>query len=225
MEPEAWLTQTSGSGIRSVFDAAWCFDNLEVSSAPAVVSLHATKSLGIGEGGFVACLNKDLIAKIRMDSNFGLTADRDIASVGLNGKISEYAAAVGLAALDVWESRRQSLVTLQETYRTALASVDGQSMLQHQSKDNVTGSMAILLDRPAGRNFTTSMFNQSIEARYWWSSPCHTMTAFRGLKRSDLSATNDLASRVINLPFYEGLTAGDIMFICDALSKAIKKNS
>lgn len=65
-----------------------------------VFSLHATKPLGIGEGGLILCSEEDH-DRILQSLNFALTAERF--RRGLNGKMSEFAAAVGLAVLDVAE--------------------------------------------------------------------------------------------------------------------------
>lgn len=62
-----------------------------------VFSLHATKPFGVGEGGLV--MTKPILAeRVRRAINFGLR-DGDPAMAGINGKISEFHAAVGLAML------------------------------------------------------------------------------------------------------------------------------
>ena len=49
----AWESFREETGIPVVVDAAAMFDRIRASSIPAVVSLHATKALGVGEGAFI----------------------------------------------------------------------------------------------------------------------------------------------------------------------------
>ena len=62
---------------------------------PTLVSLHATKVLGAGEGGFVLCDNRDLVVDIRRRMNFGFRGSREAMVPAFNAKLSEYHAAVG----------------------------------------------------------------------------------------------------------------------------------
>ena len=68
-----------------------------------VFSFHATKAFGIGEGGLVYSRDTDLISRIRQAANFGFSETRECVLTGLNGKLSEYAAAIALATLDIVE--------------------------------------------------------------------------------------------------------------------------
>jgi len=73
---------------------------------PVVVSLHATKALGIGEGGFVASTDHALIGAVARCCNFGFLGSRETRVPAFNAKMSEVHAAVGLAALDGWPRTR-----------------------------------------------------------------------------------------------------------------------
>lgn len=87
-------------GIPVIVDAAAALGGGIVSVAPdltEVFSLHATKSFGIGEGGAIFA-HEDLRARLMSALNFGLLPDRRFGA-GLNGKMTEIQAAVGLAQL------------------------------------------------------------------------------------------------------------------------------
>ena len=222
LSPTYWTDALSGSSIKVAFDAAWCFDNLEPSAIPSVVSLHATKVFGIGEGGFLSCLDRDVVQVVRRDSNFGMTSSRDIVSEGINGKMSEYSAAVGLAALDSWDDRRSNLLALQKGYASKLEDIDGLHVLPHCTEDHISGSMCVALDKPVTSLFLQALKAKSIDARYWWGRPCHTLSAFQNLKATNLEVTDDIASRVVNLPFYEGLSEEDVKYIAEVLFEALQ---
>ncbi len=103
-----------------IIDAAAGFDTFSThckpSKVPVVISTHATKAFGTGEGGLVTCHDKPLLEKIRRITNFGLTPDRSIEYTGLNAKFSEYHAAVGLASLDEWPEKRKLLLDKTKPY-------------------------------------------------------------------------------------------------------------
>ena len=116
----AWDRIRSRTGLAVVIDAAAGFDSLRPGATPAVVSLHATKVLGVGEGGFVACTDVSLIRSIRSRANFGFHRTRQAVTSAVNAKLSEYHAAVGLAALDEWATVREEWMCLARAYRAAL---------------------------------------------------------------------------------------------------------
>jgi SAM-dependent methyltransferase len=72
----AWDRYRARTGRPVVIDAAAGFDSLVPCETPSVVSLHATKVIGVGEGGFVASTDEALIKGIRARSNFGFSASR-----------------------------------------------------------------------------------------------------------------------------------------------------
>ena len=111
----------SRTGIPVIMDAAAGFDTAVLSPIPTIVSLHATKALGCGEGGFVMSTDKELISRITGRSNFGFMSRREAMSVGTNAKMSEYHAAVGLSALDEWPKTRATLMKIAKNYRTRLS--------------------------------------------------------------------------------------------------------
>lgn len=117
---ERWEYFAKVFRIPVIIDAAAGFDALSTSckpgNCPVIVSTHATKAFGTGEGGFVACADTDLLEKIRRITNFGLSPDRRVEYNGLNAKFSEYHAAVGLASLDWWPQKRKLLLDAVKPY-------------------------------------------------------------------------------------------------------------
>jgi len=108
------------SGVPVIIDAAAGFDAFSTifkpGKCPVIISTHATKAFSTAEGGFVTCSDKDLLEKVRRITNFGFTHDRRIEYTGLNAKLSEYHAAVGLASLDEWPEKRKLLLEKTKPY-------------------------------------------------------------------------------------------------------------
>jgi dTDP-4-amino-4,6-dideoxygalactose transaminase len=94
-------------GLRVIVDAAAAFPTKKQiykskKNVIEVFSFHATKPLGIGEGGAVVGALEN-IKKIRIAGNFGLDASRELFSDGLNAKMDEFSAARLIAALKNYE--------------------------------------------------------------------------------------------------------------------------
>jgi dTDP-4-amino-4,6-dideoxygalactose transaminase len=188
VDARAWEAFRDKTGIPVVIDAAAGFDAAMASSIPTVVSLHATKALGIGEGGFVLSTDLALITEIRMLSNFGFDATRRAQMFATNGKLSEYHAAVGLAALDEWDETREEWKAAAGRYRTALQT--NQMSLQPGFGDRWVGSACVLeLSRPDARRVEEALTAAGIETRRWWgdgarSPPGHQRPDRRDPRRS-----------------------------------------
>jgi dTDP-4-amino-4,6-dideoxygalactose transaminase len=112
----------TSNGLKVIIDAAAAFPgNPEGYKAKRnvaeVFSLHATKPLGIGEGGAVVG-DASTITAIRKASNFGLESNSESFGDGLNAKMDEFAAARLLAALSNFKNyvieRRLFATNLQE---------------------------------------------------------------------------------------------------------------
>ena len=73
-----------------------------------VVSLHATKVLGIGEGGFVVFSSEQSAERFRQWTNFGFLGSRNAQFPASNGKLSELAAAVARLRLGRWSFEKES---------------------------------------------------------------------------------------------------------------------
>ena len=93
--------------------------------SPIMISLHATKVFGTGEGGLLLSTDVDLsVASIK--SATSAYWDSPAGQIlGYNGKLSEYNAAVGLAMLETLAARRERVKRLTERYRKLLAAVRG----------------------------------------------------------------------------------------------------
>lgn len=93
-------------GIPLIFDAAHAFtstvnaEKLFKFADAVVYSFHATKLFNCVEGGAVTVKSQELKSQVKSFINFGMDRDSAITSLGLNGKLSELHAAVGLHNLE-----------------------------------------------------------------------------------------------------------------------------
>lgn len=91
--------------LKVIYDAAHCFGvkykgkSIFEFGDVSTCSFHATKLFHTGEGGAVFCKDDDLFDQIFHSHNFGHNGPLDFHGLGINGKMSEINAAMGLAVL------------------------------------------------------------------------------------------------------------------------------
>lgn len=202
LDPEAWDLFQEISGVPVVIDAAAGFDTLKPGVAAAVVSLHATKALGIGEGGFVISRDAALVADISRRSNFGFDRSRDATLSGCNGKLSEYGAAFGLAALDFWPMARTRLLTVLAYYRAGFADLESVRLAEGMGDSWVCTTCNIEADADAIEEIERRLADAGVATRRWWGRGLHGHQAFGHLPRTELPVTEALARRTLGLPCF-----------------------
>ncbi len=206
----AWETFQDRCGIPVLVDAAAGFDTLRATRIPSVVSLHATKILAAGEGGFVTTTDALLLERIRSCSNFGFCGFRNALWPAVNSKMSEYHAAVALADLYRWPTTRLKQARIHAWYRQALEHLDGVSLQPAYGDAWVGGTTNVLLASSTGTKVSHQLLRHGIETRSWWGLGCHLQPAFADCPRSDLSVTEEIAPRVLGLPHFRDIEEADV---------------
>ncbi|SAK44063.1 transferase [Caballeronia catudaia] len=208
----AWRSFEEETGVPVVFDAAAATTSIKsVGKQPLCVSLHATKALGIGEGGAILCSDESLIERATAITGFGfLGAERVSAIRAGNYRISEYAGAVGLAVLDALPERLAELQRLTDGYRARIGS-DKQSRFQEGVGESwLTMTLNVIVPPDAVAATAKRLDEAQVEWRRWWGFGCHTHPAFADVPRADLTTTEAISQRVIGLPFHNLLSDADL---------------
>jgi dTDP-4-amino-4,6-dideoxygalactose transaminase len=216
----AWDRFRARSGVAVVIDAAAGFDTLRAGDVPAVVSLHATKALGAGEGGFVVARDPALIAEIRARANFGFAGSREAIAAAMNAKLSEYHAAVAHAALDEWGEARTEWLGAAAAYRAGLAGAARLRLQPGFGETWVASTCVIGLAEAAADRVEAALATRGIGTRRWWGDGAHRHPATRDYPRAALPATARLARASIAVPLYRDIAAAEVARVCAALHEA-----
>jgi len=215
----SWEELTLRTGIPVVIDAAAAFAEQQVGDVPVVFSLHATKILGAGEGGMVLVRNPHLIAEITKRLNFGFYNVRSASVAAFNGKMSEYAAAVGLASFDGWEETRMAWSQLLTRYEHEL---DLRGIRRTRPLNpGLTSTLVYSFPKDA-RHLSARLTEVGIGNIRWYADGCHAEPAFSAYSAGDLPVTKALASSCLGLPFYLDLDERTLSQIADALSGILR---
>lgn len=223
IDSRGWDAFYEQTRIPVVIDAAAGFDLLQPTLVPTVVSLHATKVLGAGEGGFVVSRDASVIAEVQRRANFGFWGAREASVVATNAKMSEYSAAVALASLDAWPETRARWITVAQAYRHALAACPGVTAMPGFG-NFATTTCVVRLDPNLvdATRISLQLSDLGITTRRWWGRGLQAEPAFARAARDDLPVTEILGAETIGLPCSVDLGRGDITRICKALTHLLQ---
>lgn len=223
-----WDLFSAETGIPVVVDAAGAWGNQQIGLTTKVAfSLHATKALGGGEGGFVASRHHAYAQSMRALSNFGIDAHSGglVFEAGENGKMSEYHAAVALAALDNWPSIATARRELHARYAALLLEKIPALKLQAKPMDGVYSLMLVLLPVGfRGVDIQLRLLGKDIETRRWYCPPLHGHPAFQACTSGPLPQVDLLAERLLGLPFHLSLSEADVARVVDCLAELLTES-
>lgn len=216
----AWDAFTQETGVPVLMDAAAALGSQRIGeTSHAAFSLHATKPLGIGEGGVFATPDAELAERVRCMANFGFSQGKVVCQGATNAKLSEYAAAVGLAQLARWPALRQRRCAVWAAYRAALAEVAHaawQPFDAHTPPAVLSVALGLEAETMAGR-----LARAGVETRRWYAPPLHRHPAFSGIERAgpdeDLPVTEHLYRYCLGLPFHAFLSHEDVAAVVENL--------
>ena len=195
-----------------------------------VFSLSPTKLLVAGEGGIVATDCDCLAHFVRLGREYGNDGSYDALFAGVNGRMPELSAAVGLSSLamldDVASRRRQ----IAARYRQELEQLPGIGFVE-SAAGSVSShkDFSITID-PARFGMTRDSVRRAlaargIETRTYYDPPCHRQTAFEHFhdRARSLSGTDTLSARSLSLPIGSHVDEAVVDDVCEAVATA--KNS
>ncbi|HLY79887.1 MAG TPA: aminotransferase class I/II-fold pyridoxal phosphate-dependent enzyme [Caulobacteraceae bacterium] len=218
----AWRELADATGLPVIVDGAAAFDALRSAPVPVTVSLHATKGVAAGEGGYVACEDPGFVEKVRALAAFGFHGSRISQTPATNAKISEYAAAVALASLDAWPADRARFALTAQRLRAALALTPEISFQPGWGSEWVSSVCVVATPDGAAAEMARAMAAAKVETRDWWGAGCHRHPAFAHCPRAPLRVTDQLAAATLGLPYFIDLGEDDCGRIIESLHQALK---
>jgi dTDP-4-amino-4,6-dideoxygalactose transaminase len=213
---ERWEQLCLDAGVPLLVDSAAGFgahaaDGVAVGAQgdAEVVSFHALKPLSSGEGGAVFCRTEELADEVGRLVNFTFDDQHQAQRPdGLNAKMSEPTAAIGLASLDGLDA------ALANRHRVAQEILDGlpDSFAKQAGHERGTWQFVpVAAPNPAARSAVLDdAILRGIGVRTYYD-PLHLMPAFAGCELADdLQATVRLGERMVSLPMAVDLNSEEI---------------
>jgi dTDP-4-amino-4,6-dideoxygalactose transaminase len=219
-----------GRSIPLVYDAAHAFgsavDGRRVGSFgdAEVFSLSVTKALVSVEGGMVTSKNSDLIRRIGKMRNYGIEANYDAHYPGLNGKMSEFHALVGLYNLERLDGYLEVRQRNARHYHNRIAALTHFELFSwpegvvHTFKDFTVMTPPHLNSKRD--QIMARLKERGIETRAYFHPPVHEQSFFRQFADRQLPRTEALSRRVITLPFFTSITTEEMDYVAEELAEA-----
>jgi len=204
--------------LKVIYDAAHAF-GVEVNGRSvfeygdiSTCSLHATKLYHTIEGGLLVTKNPDLLKKLASIRNFGISGFDTFSDLGINGKNSEFHAAMGLANLKYIDQIHEKRKALTALYDEKLKNLKAVKPLWHsKATENYPYYPIVLESEELLLKLKQEMDKQEIfTRRYFYPSLA---SAVPYLPKLELPVTEDIAKRSLCLPLYYDLTFEEVELI------------
>ena len=223
-------------GLRLIFDAAhgagalYQGEPVGKQGDAQIFSLSPTKLLIAGEGGIVATENADLAAQIRMGREYGNDGKYDSAFAGLNARMPELSALLGLHSLKRLEQAAHNRNETVALFQEVLGQLPGVGFQQVRTGDRHSyRELSITIEAQAfgltRDELADALAVENVDTRKYYDPPIHKQTAY--LSYDDgrpLPNTDWLSSHSLSLPLWSNMSTEVAMGICQSI-QCIQENS
>ena len=225
---EAIAETASEFGLSVIYDAAHAFGvrdkNADILGAGdlSVVSFHATKLFHTIEGGAVFTNDDDLASKLKSLRNFGLDELGNVSQIGLNAKMNEFQAAMGLCVLDEIPSIIERRKLLANRYRNNLESCQGLSFQEYpESVDQSYAYFPVVFkDERSVMPFLAACLENDVHPRRYFYPSLNKLETYGPYQACPESEW--LSERIVCLPLYPDLKLENVDMISDCLKLSLK---
>jgi dTDP-4-amino-4,6-dideoxygalactose transaminase len=219
--------------LKVIYDAAHAFGirqggrSVLAHGDLSVLSFHATKVFNTFEGGAIISPNARRKQHIDHLKNFGFANETTVVATGINGKMNEFSAALGLLQLqhvDASISRRGAIA---QRYRAHFRDTPGIRLLDPPSDANQNhGYFPILVDDDFGVTrdaLYQHLRRHGVLSRRYFFPLISDFSMYRGLPSADsarLPVARDMSRRVLCLPIYPALADHEVDCIAELVATA-----
>ncbi|WOD06182.1 DegT/DnrJ/EryC1/StrS family aminotransferase [Marinomonas sp. GJ51-6] len=198
----------------------------------STISFHATKLFHTVEGGAIVTNDDSLANKVRLLINFGITGKSTIQSLGINAKMNEFEAAMGLCVLDEIENISDMRSKVWQKYQHGLNDVVEMQAWHPGSSNNCAYAPVLLKSEQQLLELVDKLNHIGVSPRRYFYPSLDTLdflpNASIGSKdgwhndqKALCTVSNDIARRILCLPIYPDIDDQ----IVDLIIATIRKNT
>lgn len=217
--------------LKIIYDAAHAFGvnrlgkSILTSGDLSILSFHATKIYHTFEGGAIVCNTREMKQRIDLLKNFGFVDEVTVTEPGINGKMNEIQAAMGLLQLDHIKDNIARRKEIACKYRSGLKYVKGIICPEEMPGVDYNYSYFPIMIDPAGHVKDRDMVyaelkGYNIYTRRYFYPLISNFPMYRGLETAgklSLPVAESVSGRILCLPIYSGLKDNVINFIIEYL--------
>jgi dTDP-4-amino-4,6-dideoxygalactose transaminase len=188
-----------------------------------IFSFHATKTFAVGEGGALVSRDPQVVKQAYQFQNFGFAGARECTQLGINAKLQELNAAIGLRQLVGLDRRIAGRRSVFDCYRAELTCAGLRFQPNAEASSLQCGS-ALCSSAIHTAAVLASLGEHAIQARNYYNPPLHVhpyLVANRELvELADLPVTKHICSRIVSLPIHDNMASDDLARVVAAVQKA-----
>lgn len=218
-------------GLKVIYDAAHCFGVNHKGKGIcnygdlSILSFHATKVFNTMEGGAIICHDEATKKRIDYLKNFGFAGETSIMAPGINSKMNEMQAALGLVQLKHHTENIKKRQLIVETYQELLKDVIGISFLPFPQETEINYAyFPIFIDESKFGLSRDKLYDKlkqnNIFARRYFYPLISEFSMYKSLDSAapeNLTVATKMSSQVICLPLYPKLPLNDVLQICELI--------
>jgi dTDP-4-amino-4,6-dideoxygalactose transaminase len=219
--------------LKVIYDAAHAFGVQDSGGSilrhgdMTITSFHATKVFTTFEGGAIVCPDAKAKQRINYLKNFGFADETTVIAPGINGKMNEFSAALGIVQLEHFDSVIAHRHTIDTAYRSLLDDIRGIRCLAFDKIEKRNYSYFPILidgDHPESRDkLYERLKKHEIFSRRYFYPLISNFPTYRSLPSSqpcNLPVANKASEQVLCLPIHSSVTITDVEEVCSKIALA-----
>lgn len=212
--------------LKVVYDAAHAFgvkyrgESLLKHGDISTLSFHATKLFHTVEGGALIINDNALVEKARFLINFGIAGPESIPELGINAKMNEFEAAMGLCMLDEMDIILERRLEIHERYSQHLGNYVQMPLWNTEATRNYAYFPVLFESEAQLLRVKKALNDADIYPRRYFYPSLDTLSYIEPKQHKPIS--RDIASKIMALPIYPELEEKDQMRIISIVRKILE---
>ncbi len=217
--------------LKLIFDAAHAMGSIRMGKHIGgfgdveVFSCSPTKLMVTAEGGIVATNNDEIARKMRIGRNYGDPGNYDCEFTGLNARMGEFNALLGLKSLEMLDKNIRRRNELVKVYKRELSNLPGLRFQEIPLTDRTTYKDFSILITPEEfgldrEELLKELKEKNIHSKRYFYPPLHLQRAYAAFKEHYdpiLPVTNFVTHNILSLPLYSHMSEEDVLRVCNAV--------
>ncbi|MBO1520734.1 DegT/DnrJ/EryC1/StrS family aminotransferase [Oceanisphaera pacifica] len=209
--------------LKVIYDASHAFgvkyqgESLLKHGDAATLSFHATKLFHTGEGGAIVFKHKEDYERAKKMINFGITGPETIEELGINAKMSELHAAMGLSVLDEIAENLSARAKVWLRYEQELGSKLKLQKISNDVKYNYAYFSVLCECERQVQYIKSSLKKKGVETRRYFFPSLNTLDIKKD--KVTLYISENISSRVLCFPMYYNIKERWVLDVINSIVK------
>ncbi|WP_292471421.1 DegT/DnrJ/EryC1/StrS aminotransferase family protein [Methanolobus sp.] len=212
-------------GLKTIYDGAHAFGvqykgkSILSYGDATTLSFHATKLFHTIEGGAIIFKKKEDYETAKLMTTFGINGSDSIVELGINAKMNEFQAAMGLCVLDEIDIIVEKRAKIWQQYHKELEDFLQIPLLKKNTSNNYSYFPVLFQNEETLLRVKAALNEQKINPRRYFYPSLDTVSYLHLHQNQEIS--KDIASRVLCLPVYPGLEEFEVQSITDIIKSCL----